>query len=97
MRKYVSQRRNGYGAVDEFDGEGRCLRTIMAGIKPAKDADTIAGQLNEAYWRGRNDAYGDANIAVLSTIAKRPSTIAAETIREHVGAIVAAANETEQA
>lgn len=95
MKRYVSQRRNGYGAVDEYE-DGKCMRTVMAGIKPAKDADAIAGALNAAYWAGRDDAYGGANIAILSGIAKRPSTFPAETIRCEVGLLVQAANETEE-
>lgn len=92
--RYVSQGRNGYGAIDLYEGD-RCLSNVMAGIKPAKLADEIAAHLNAAYWRGRDDAYGGANIAILSSIAKAPSRFPAHTIKLELAYIVAAANEEE--
>lgn len=93
-RRFVAGHRNGYGAVDEYLN-GKCLRTVTAGLKPAKLADEIAAYLNAAYWQGREDGLGGANVAVLSGIAKRPSTFPAETIRHEVSQIVAAQNQVE--
>ena len=54
MRKYVAERRNGYGAVDLYV-DGICLYTVFAGLKPANLADAIANQLNFAYHAGRDE------------------------------------------
>lgn len=48
---YKSEPRNNYGAVDYFEGE-RCMRNILAGIKPQYLADNIEGALNEAVSKG---------------------------------------------
>ena len=55
VREYRSERRYGYGAVDECM-DGKCLRTLLSGIKPQYLADEIAGDLNAAYAQGRQDA-----------------------------------------
>lgn len=53
-RRYVAQARNGYGAIDLYEGSA-CIRTIIAGITQ-KLARQIAGDLNTAYSYGLDDA-----------------------------------------
>lgn len=60
--RYVAERRNGYGAVDEYgtdtrdDGSERlrCLRTVVCGTT-YKLAEQMAGELQSAYDYGRRD------------------------------------------
>jgi hypothetical protein len=89
-KEFISSRRYGYGAVEETFTDSSGVRTIMTGIKPAKDADAIAGALNDAYERGATDALGGASLAILSSIAARPSKIATSTIKEQATLIVEA-------
>lgn len=50
---YEVNRRNGYTAVDEYDGT-RCVRNVYIGAY--RPAEAIANAFNEGYARGQADA-----------------------------------------
>jgi len=45
----VGGRRYGYSAIDEYDADGKCLRTVIAGITK-KEASIMAGALASAVY-----------------------------------------------
>lgn len=59
-REYRVNGRNGHFAVDEHTDQGSGVRTMISG-QTRKTAEWIAGALEDAYRRGREDATADVS------------------------------------
>ena len=58
---YRSQGRYGYTGIELYEDDsryGKCIRTVISGIKPNKLGVQFGALLNEAYELGKKDAEG---------------------------------------